>query len=208
MNQYDFPNEGIVRAISNKVVEQKAHWKIHLKVKAENQKAVYDWLFNETNCPHGWKYKYADQEDKDFTIYTGSYDDTLTFASKLLNSLGNKIDSANEKTLWTDIEILPKISARFRVYEDSFTKYGFLGIPVLKIFSHNLLSYFRKIKGEELFKEYKLMIEKSHDILRRAYGKYYYGSGEDFIKRFILPFLNEDTRDSKVSWHITYVKRL
>ncbi|MGV8086213.1 MAG: hypothetical protein ACP5N1_01150 [Candidatus Woesearchaeota archaeon] len=195
----------MVRAISDKIISRHAYWKIHLVVRPENQKTVYDWLFDDNNCPHGWKYKYADQEDKDFTIYIGSYDDTLAFASKLLKAVGNRIELANEKTLWSDIEILSKISARFRVHEDSFTKYGFLGIPVLKVFSNNISSIFNKTRGKEKLEQYKLMIEKSHDVLRRAYGVYYYGSGEDFVKRFICPFLNKDTRDTNVSWHINYL---
>jgi hypothetical protein len=200
--------EGQVRAISDNILKRHGDcWKIHLSVKPNNHKIVYGWLFDEHNCPYGWKYGYADQKSKDFTIYVGSYDDVLAFSSKIVRQLGDYLEEPTSDTLWCDVRIFPKIAARFSVHGSDFTKYGFLGIPSLKATANILNPTIRKSKSsEERFNAYKQLVDKSHDFLRRAYGVYYYGSGEDFVKRFVAPFLNDEIFNSNVSWHLRYAK--
>jgi len=112
-------------------------WKIHLRVKPINYMYVYLWL--KFNCVHGWKHLAGgDPGEKDFTIYTGSYDNTAKLAKQIKQEIEDKIEEPRKNMLYEEITVFGIISLRFNcppyykgvgVFHPS--GYGWLGIPTL-----------------------------------------------------------------------------
>ena len=109
-------------------------WKIHLRVKPRNYMFVYLWL--KFNCPHGWKHLAGgDPLEKDFTIYSGSWDNTSKISRILKEELDDRLEEPTKHMLEWELKLLGKISARFNCQKFSNVfhpdGYGYLGIPIL-----------------------------------------------------------------------------
>ena len=89
-------------------------WKIHLFVKPHNYMFVYLWL--KFNCHHGWKHLAGgEDQQKDFTIYTGSWDNTASLSKKIAEEIRDKLEEPQE-SLCTELTMFGRISARFNYF--------------------------------------------------------------------------------------------
>ncbi len=143
-------------------------WKIHLNVAPSNREYVGVWL--SSNCNYGWKRgQSSGQTGKDFTIYVGSFADTLNFARLISDKIKDFLLPAVGDTLNDDITIAPNVMARYDCYDSNFHQYGFHGIP----FTNDQMS--NKIWGNL---NTQTAMRDAHKLLISRYGDYYEGKKE------------------------------
>jgi len=176
----NMPKEGMIKQITGEYERSRSGWKIHISGNPNNHKTIYDWLLK--NSPYGCKYlSNSEQTGKDFTIYVGSWMDTVDFAARIHNELGNILDKIKGDALNDDLKITDKVAARFDTNLDGFHQYGTNGLPYLKediAKSTGLFGY----KKENFNK--KEALRKSFDILNRTYGTYFSGPNQR-VKEFV-----------------------
>lgn len=173
------PKEGMIKQITGEYDKYKAGWKIHLSGSFNKHKMIYDWLLK--NSPYGCKYLSSDQTGKDFTIYVGSWMDTIDFAAKIHNELENILNDVNGDALNDDLKITNKVAARFDTTLSDFHQYGTNGLPYLKediAKSTGLYGY----KKENFNK--KEALRTSFNILINTYGEYFSGPKQK-VKEFV-----------------------
>lgn len=161
----------MIKQITGQYERFKAGWKIHISSNPNNHKIIYEWLLK--NSPYGCKYlSNSEQTGKDFTIYVGSWMDTIDFAAKIHNELGDILYNINGDALNHDLKITNKVAARFDTRLDDFHQYGTNGLPYLKediAKSTGLFGY----KKENFNK--KEALRNSFNILNNTYGEYFSG---------------------------------
>ena len=132
----EYPKSGQARTVrvEDYPYGEEIGWKMHLYVKPQNYMFVDLWL--QFNCTHGWKHLGGgDDQQKSFTIYTGSWNNTAKLARSLKDELDDKPLEPAQLNFWTELTLLGKISARFNSLLDYrgtqiFERYGYIGIPL------------------------------------------------------------------------------
>jgi hypothetical protein len=161
---------------------KKSGWKIHLAADPQNYSTIDRWL----NKNHSGLYKLlrgGDPGEKDFTIYVGSKDNTVTLAKKIELEIGHLLLPISNSVSKEDEVITQHVAARFDDHvARTYNNYGRGGIPEDEEAGNARQQIIRFQQKGDLQtastwqKFLKQHINKIHNDLIKKYGQHYTGT--------------------------------
>lgn len=161
---------------------KKSGWKIHLAADPQNYSAIDRWL----NKNHLGQYKLlrgGDPGSKDFTVYVGSKDATVSLAKRIESEIGNLLLPVSSSVSKEDEVITQHVAARFDDHRDrQYNNYGVGGIPFDDEAGNarQQINHFQQAGNLQAVANWQKFLNqktnKIHDDLTQKYGQHYTGT--------------------------------